>query len=318
MHSFTRRRFVATAIISASVVACRGNQAGKVESLSSPTLTKTLTRIVALEWVYVEDLLALGIQPIGVADISGYKQFVNVQPVLADSVADVGTRQEPSLEAIAQLEPDLILGVELRHELIYDTLSSIAPTLLFNPYPPPDGPNQLEEMEQTFLAISAAVNRRDPGEKVLQKMQQTFKTAEQQFRLDGFTDSPFILAHFVPGTPQPRLFTDNAMAVQALTQIGLKNAWIGKIDRFGFNTVGVEALPAVQQANFLYIAEAEDVQWQQFQNNPVWKGLEFVKDSRVYPIGSDTWLFGGPKSAQVLVNNIATALIQKHSLKSKT
>lgn len=307
MTRCSRRRFVATVIISALAVACTRNQAG-IESLSSP-IPKTPTRIVALEWVYVEDLLALGIQPIGVADIRGYKQFVNIQPALANSVVDVGTRQEPSLEAIAQLEPDLILGVELRHELIYDTLSSIAPTLLFNPYPPSDGPNQLEEMEQTFLAVADAMNRRDAGEKVLQNMHQTFKTAEQQLRSADFTGSPFLLAHFIPGTPQPRLFTDNAMAVQVLTQIGLKNAWKGEIDRFGFNTVGVEALLAVQQVNLLYVAEAEDVQWQQFQNNPVWKGLEFVKDSRVYPIGSDTWLFGGPKSAQVLVNKVVTALI---------
>lgn len=311
MHSFSRRRFVATAIISALVVACTGNQAGKrVESLSSPTLTKTPTRIVALEWVYVEDLLALGIQPIGVADISGYKQFVNVQLKLADTVVDVGTRQEPSLEAIAKLEPELILGVELRHEMIYDTLSSIAPTLLFNPYPPPNGPNQLDEMEQTFLAIADAVNRRDPGETVLQNMRKTFKTAEQQLRLNDLSDSSFILVHFVPGALQPRLFTDNSMAVQVLSQIGLKNAWKGEIDRFGFNTVGVEALPAVQQANFLYIAE-EDVQWQQFQNNPVWKGLEFVKESRIYPIGADIWVFGGPLSAQILVNKVVAALTKR-------
>ena len=311
MRSFSRRRFMATAIISALVVACTGNQAGKrVESLSSPTLTKNPTRIVALEWVYVEDLLALGIQPVGVADIGGYKQFVNVQLMLADTVVDVGTRQEPSLEAIAKLEPELILGVELRHEMIYDTLSSIAPTLLFNPYPPPNGPNQLDEMEQTFLAIADAVNRREPGETVLQNMRKTFKTAEQQLRLNDLSDSSFILVHFVPGALQPRLFTDNSMAVQVLSQIGLKNAWKGEIDRFGCNTVGVEALPAVQQANFLYIAE-EDVQWQQFQNNPVWKGLEFVKESRIYPIGADIWVFGGPLSAQILVNKVVAALTKR-------
>ncbi|WP_250124556.1 iron-siderophore ABC transporter substrate-binding protein [Chroococcidiopsis sp. CCMEE 29] len=309
MHSFSRRRFLATAIISALVVACTGNKVEKrVESLSSPTLTKKPTRIVALEWVYAEDLLALGIQPVGVADISSYKQFVNVQPKLADTVVNVGTRQEPSLEAIAKLEPDLILGVELRHEMIYDTLSSIAPTLLFNPYPPPNKFNQLDEMQQTFLAIADAVNRRDAGEGVLQQMRGTFKIAADRLRSADFTGSPFILAHFVPGTPQPRLFTDNAMAVQVLTQIGLENAWQGEIDRFGFNTVGVEALPAVEQANFLYIAEEEDVQWQQFQNNPVWKGLEFIQESRIYPIGADTWVFGGPLSARVLVNNVVAAL----------
>lgn len=82
------------------------------------TSNQTATRVIALEWVYAENLLALGIQPVGVADIQGYKQYVNVQPSLTESVVDVGTRQEPNLEAIAQLKPDLILGVELRHKTI--------------------------------------------------------------------------------------------------------------------------------------------------------------------------------------------------------
>ncbi|MFP5270455.1 hypothetical protein [Coleofasciculus sp.] len=57
------------------------------------------------------------------------------------------------------------------------------------------------------------------------------------------------MGQFVPGVPQLRLFTNNAMAVQILSQIGLQNAWIGEFDRFGFNTVWVEALPTVDKAN---------------------------------------------------------------------
>lgn len=30
-------------------------------------------RVVAREWTYAEDLLALGVQPVGVADIAGYE-----------------------------------------------------------------------------------------------------------------------------------------------------------------------------------------------------------------------------------------------------
>jgi hypothetical protein len=41
-------------------------------ALGQTTIPSTPQRIVALEWTYVENLLALGIQPIGVADIAGY------------------------------------------------------------------------------------------------------------------------------------------------------------------------------------------------------------------------------------------------------
>jgi iron complex transport system substrate-binding protein len=53
-------------------------------------------RIVALEWLPVELLLALGVTPYGVADIPNYNLWVN-EPALPDSVIDVGLRTEPTL-----------------------------------------------------------------------------------------------------------------------------------------------------------------------------------------------------------------------------
>jgi iron complex transport system substrate-binding protein len=306
MYRFSRRQFIATALTSAVVVSCtRQNQ-------SQPdTASTAATRVVALEWAYVENLLALGIQPIGVADIRGYNTFVDVEPRLVETVVDVGTRQEPSLEAIAQLEPTLIIGTQPRHEAIYNSLSAIAPTLLFNPYPDSNNLTQFDEMQQTFRAIAERVNRRDAGEVVLRQMQATFKTASDRLRSMSLANNSFILGQFNEAAPQIRLFTDNALAVQVLSQIGLENAWKGQPDRFGFNTVGVEAFPSIEQANFLYIAADNNSHLKQLQNHPVWKGLKFVQDNRFYSIGSDTWVFGGPKSAQILVERVTAALTKK-------
>lgn len=306
MYRLGRRQFLATALTSAVVASCTQQNQSQPDTPASATAT----RIVALEWVYVEDLLALGIQPTGVADIRGYKTFVDIEPRLAETVVDVGTRQEPSLEAIAQLEPDLIIGTQLRHEAIYDVLSEIAPTLLFNPYPDPNTLTQFDEMQQTFRTIAQRVNRRDAGEAVLRQMQETFRTARDRLRSAKPTNNAFILGQFNEATPQIRLFTDDAMAVQVLRQIGLENAWKGQVDRFGFNTVGIEAFPKIEQANFLFIAPDNNIHLQKLENHPVWKDLQFVRENRFYSIGSDTWVFGGPKSAQVLVEKVIAALMR--------
>lgn len=110
-------------------------------------------RVVALEWTYVEDLLAVGVQPVGVADIDGYDAYVTAGPRLDEDVVDVGTRQEPSLEAIAALEPDLIVTDRNRAEANLTALEQIAPVLLFDPY---DG-DQLETMREDFTALATAV-----------------------------------------------------------------------------------------------------------------------------------------------------------------
>jgi len=275
------------------------------------TLPEPATRVVALEWTYVEDLLAVGVQPAGAADIAGYQKWVNIEPSLSPDVTDVGTRQEPSLEAITALEPDLIIGVKFRHEPIYDDLSDIAPTLLFSPYPPQDGPNQFQEMRQTFLTISEAVGKEDKGQDVLAEMEATFKQARSQLAESGYQDSDFALAQAFTSqeTPTIRIFSQNAMASIVLEQIGLSNAWDVAYETYGFSTVDVEALAEVQDAHFLYVVQEDDnVFADQLAANPVWQNLDFVQNDRTHALGGDTWLFGGPLSYELVAEQIVDLL----------
>ena len=65
-------------------------------------------RIVALEWLPVELLLALGIVPYGVADTINYRLWVS-EPPLPDSVIDVGLRTEPNLELLTEMKPSFMV-----------------------------------------------------------------------------------------------------------------------------------------------------------------------------------------------------------------
>ncbi|WP_237690568.1 ABC transporter substrate-binding protein [Paenibacillus caui] len=134
--------------------AASGETATYKNPLGEAVIKGTPKRIVALDWTYAEDLIALGIQPAGVADIKGYKQWVNGDTPLGSDVVDVGTRQEPNLEAIAALEPDLIITADYRAESIYDKLNAIAPTLAFSPYPNDPNVDQYQEMIDTFNTIA--------------------------------------------------------------------------------------------------------------------------------------------------------------------
>ena len=42
----------------------------------------------------------------------------------------VGQETQPNLEEIAKLKPDLIIASKIRHEEVYEQLSSIAPTIV--------------------------------------------------------------------------------------------------------------------------------------------------------------------------------------------
>lgn len=275
-------------------------------------LAEPATRVVALEWTYVEDLLALGVQPVGVADVAGYEKWVNVEPELDASVADVGTRQEPSLEAILALEPDLIIGVQFRHEAILDQLEAIAPTLLFNPYPAEGGMTQLQEMESTFRTIALAVDRAAEAEAVLERVAASYDEAREALEAAGKVGQEVLLvqAYTYQNSPQIRVFTDNAMAVGVLEAIGLRNAWPGEYATYGFDTIEVEGLAPVAEADaFFYVTQQDDdVFADTLADNPLWRSLPFVQQGHAYPLGGDTWLFGGPLSTQLIAAKIADLL----------
>lgn len=105
-----------------------------------------------------------------------------------------------------------------------------------------------------------------------------------------------------------RLFTGNAMATEIVEQLGLRNAWDDGFQQYGFSTVSVEALPKLGDAHFFYVVQDEDNVFDADAVRPLWESLPFVKAGRAHALGGDTWLFGGPLSAELLANTVAGEL----------
>jgi len=270
-------------------------------------------RVVALEWTYAEDLLAVGVQPIGVTDIEGYNNWIQIQEKFDENVVDVGTRQEPSLEKIAELKPDLIIAIKFRHEGIKSQLESIAPTVFFDPYPNDENFNQYDEMESTFKEIAKAVGKSSEAEQVLTELEAKYQDAKAIIDSANLTTKDVLLtqAFSANQAPQIRVFTPNALASVILDKIGLNNVHTSDVlEVYGFSTVNVEALTKYEGANYLYVVQDNDnIYENQLKDNKVWNGLGFVQENRTYPLGGDAWLFGGPLSAKVVVDRIVNTLV---------
>lgn len=278
-------------------------------ALGETTIPTTPQRIVALEWTYVEDLLALGIQPVGVADIEGFNDWVKLPVALDPTVVDVGDRGEPNLETLAQLNPDLIIAPLFRVADTYEELSAIAPTVIFDPYPTDETVTQFDEMRQTFLQIADLAGRTSEGEAVLAKLDEKFAAARSQLDAAGQAGERFVLAQAFGGDAvQVRLFTDNAMAAEIVAQLGLENGWEGAFDQYGFTTVSVETLPELGDVNFFYVVQDDNDVFARDAIRPLWENLTFVQNGNAHPLGGDTWLFGGPLSAELLIDKVVNLL----------
>lgn len=275
-------------------------------------LDKPAQRVVVLEWTFTEDIIALGVQPVGNADNENYKLYVTSEAPLDASVTDVGSRDEPDLETIASLKPDLIIANTGGHEGIYDQLKGIAPTLIFGLYPEEGQGDQYTIMEDTFKTIAAAVGKTAEGDKVLADLDAHYAAAKTKLTEAGKEGLNYVLtqAYSYQNAATLRLFTDNSLAVQTLDRIGLKNDWKPeKFEAYGFTTSTVEALPAVQDTNLMYIVQKDDnIFTKELKDNSVWNGLNFVKENRTFGLSSTTWVFGGPISSKVIVDEVINTL----------
>ncbi|CAM4152219.1 iron-siderophore ABC transporter substrate-binding protein [Paenibacillus alkaliterrae] len=291
-----------------------GEEASRMikHAMGEAEITGTPKKIVVLEWTYAEDLLALGVQPAGVTDIENYNVWYGfLEEKLDAAVVELGTRQEPSIETITSLAPDLIIGVKFRHEAIYDQLNAIAPTLIFNPYPEEGGLDQYSEMEETFRAIADALNKKDEGEKVLADLQAVYDDAKGKLSAAGKEGHEVVMtqAWSTDGVVDFRLFTDNSMAMAILAKIGLKNAHQDSaFQMYGYTQTTLEALTKTQQASLLYtVSPTDPVFSDMLPKNKVYNELQFVKENRLYDLAG-IWPFGGPKSAELLANKVTELL----------
>lgn len=98
-------------------------------AMGSTEIAERPERVVVLDTGELDTALSLGITPVGAVTTAVSDGFLSYLAEDAADVEVVGTIAEPNLEAIAALQPDLILSNKTRHEAIYEELSQIAPTV---------------------------------------------------------------------------------------------------------------------------------------------------------------------------------------------
>ncbi len=143
------------------------------------TIESQPERIVALGWGDAETALSLGFQPVGASDWLAFGGD-GVGPWAGgqyDESPEIIDTLEPSYEAIAALEPDLILDVKSSGDQDrYDRLSEIAPTVGV----PEGGDSYLTTGQQQLELISAALGVPEKGQELEAQLDEAFATAREE------------------------------------------------------------------------------------------------------------------------------------------
>lgn len=265
-------------------------------------------RVVALEWMQAENAVSLGVMPIGVADVEGYSTWVGAVAPLDESVADVGTRGEPSVEAIIDLQPDLILMEVGATDDEIAQLEELAPVLVVQGS---DASANLDQMRGNVEMIATALGAEAEAEELLAELDAALADGAQAIADAGLAGDGFGMADgWMDGsTVSIRMFGEGSLMSDLAEELGLVNRWDGEVDAtWGLGVTDVEGLSSLGELHFFYSASEDDVFSEGLAGNPIWDALPFVAGGDVHKLDAGTWTFGGPASARFFVDQVVAAL----------
>jgi iron complex transport system substrate-binding protein len=268
---------------------------GKTVELEAPA-----ERVVALEWAEVEMLDTLGADVVGAADPKGYATW-NASAELDADTKDVGFRAEPSVDAIMALDPDLVvLEADGGDALIKQMEKAGVPVLITTGS---DASRNLDRMREDFTMIAEALGKTEQAEEILADLDEDFEDTRADIAEAGNEGASFAMADgWMEGSNVSiRMFGQGALFSDVAEEVGLENAWQGKVDEmWGLGTTDVEGISSLKKhedLTFLYSSSDEpDVFAEGLSKNAIWTSMPFVKQDRLHKLEDGTWTFGGPAS----------------------
>ena len=315
------RRVLTAPLVGAALLlaACGGDDPSSAEGreTSAPVPPRTVQhamgstridgapkRVVVLDTGELDSVVALGMKPVGAVEaIAGE----GLPAYLGDAVQDVelvGTIEQPSVEAIAGLRPDLILSSKVRHEAIYDQLGRVAPTVF------------TEEVGVTW---------KENFELHAEALGKTDEAAELQAEYDAKAGE---LAEAL-GEDRARTEVSVLRSVGDEVRIYLKANFLGTIledaglprpevqDKHEFSaTATAESIPSVD-GDVMFLARFGDDHrlLERLQRNRLWARLDVVRSDRVYEVPDDLWFLGiGNFAARKVLDDLRTVLVDGQRL----
>lgn len=250
-------------------------------------------RIVVLDTGELDSVMSLGVKPVGAVEaVEGLGLPSYLKNV--EGIENVGTIEQPNLEKIATLEPDLILSSRLRHEQIYDQLSQIAPTVFTE--------TTGVTWKQNFMKHAEAMGKTDEAKKIMAN----YDRRTEEFKQAIGEDPPEVsIVRFLPG--ETRIYQKESFVGTILEDAGLPRPPSQDVNEFAILNASEEFIPKMGGDVIFTTAYGPQNKTTQKEitSDPLWRKLEAVQQGREYAVSDDLWILGiGPTAANGVLDDL--------------
>ncbi|MGM7723997.1 ABC transporter substrate-binding protein [Metabacillus sp. Hm71] len=280
-------------------------------AMGSTEIKGTPKKVVILTNEGTEALLSMGVKPVGaVQSWLGEPWYDHIADDMKD-VEVVGTESEVNVEAIAALQPDLIIGNKMRQEKIYDKLSAIAPTVFAE--------TLRGDWQENFKLYAKALNREEEGNKVIEDFEA--RITELKETAGDKLNQEVSVVRFMAGLT--RVYYTDTFSGVIFDKLGLKHSssvqelFADNPDDLFVREVGKEVIPKMDADLLFYFTyappgdtEATKTE-EEWTNDPLWKNLNVVKEGKAYKVDDAIWnTAGGVIAANKLLDDLEKILAE--------
>lgn len=273
-------------------------------AMGATKITGTPKRIVVLDTGELDSAVALGVKPVGAVEaIAGE----GLPAYLGDAIRDiklVGTIEQPNVEAIAALRPDLILSSKVRHEAIYDQLARVAPTVF------------TEEVgvtwKENFALHARALGLTDDAT----RLQAEYETKARDLSSalgDKRADTSVSVVRSVGD--EVRIYLKANFLGTILEDAGLPRPEVQDKDEFS-ETATPERIPDLDGDVMILSRFGDDHRLlKRLQDNRLWSRLKVVESDRVFEVPDDLWFLGiGNFAARKVLDDLRAIIVDGRRL----
>jgi iron complex transport system substrate-binding protein len=269
-------------------------------AMGETVIEKRPERVVVLDGGELDNVVALGVKPVGVAYPDGAPTMPSYIGDKAGSPENVGGTTSLNLETIAKLQPDLIIGSQLRAEQQYPKLSEIAPTV-FSARPG-------YPWKENFRLNAAALDRTAEAEKLLSDYETRAKQVGADIEAKTGKRPTVTMLRFMPG--KIRLYAKKSFIGTILIDAGIPQPPASQADDLAVE-VSTEQITQAD-ADWILIGTYGDqskTAQQQVLGGPLWQTLSAVKANHATPVSDETWFLGlGVLAAEEVLTDLGHTL----------
>ena len=264
-----------------------------------PSERTQVPRIATVDWTIAETLLALGVTPLAVGDVSAYRAWVG-EPLLPAEVVDIGLRAQPNRELLAELKPNRILISPLAAPLA-PTLSRIAPVQSIALYDPQT--DLWQRLHEATLTIAALVNKTAEANVLLTDLNRDLEQMKQTLPAEL---PPLLVVQFIDER-HVRVFGRHSLFEAVMQRLGLRNAWQGETNAWGFSVASLEQFLSIPEARLVVVDPIPVGVSERLQEPGLWQHLPLVQQAPVLHLPA-VWSFGGVLAARRFATLLSEAL----------